>query len=390
MNTKRVVAVFTTTRAEFGLLFPLLMEMGREEKLEYRLFVGGAHLSTAQGHTIDEIYESGIEPTATFKFIEPGNDPAHMAANLARALSSVNRIFEEHEFDLICFVGDRYEQMAVVMNAILYHKPIMHIHGGEKSEGAIDEQLRHMYTKASHLHFAACQEYADNIIRMGENPDHVFNVGALGIDNILNTKLLSKDEIFSELKLDPGIPTTLLTYHPSGAISESLLREHMDMIFETLINRGIQIVVTSPNVESGSEIVLQSILHWTASKQNIIYKDSLGFLRYLSLVKSCAFVIGNSSSGIIEVPYFRIPTINIGDRQKGRIRHPSVLDCIHEPSDIGVAVDKAMSKIFIDSLTNMEYQFGDGSAAARIVKQLKKIEINSGLVNKSLNFPGEK
>ncbi len=388
-NNPRVLAVFTTTRAEFGLLYPLLIALDSESSLEYILFVGGAHLSQAHGQTIDEIQDLGIKISATFDFVKPGNTPWDMAANLTRATAAVSQVFESYEFDMVCFIGDRYEQMAVVMNAILFRKPLIHIHGGEKSEGAIDEQLRHMYTKASHLHFAACQEYADNIVRMGELKENVFNVGALGIDNILKTQLIAKEALFEDLKLNQKKPTALMTYHPSGENSIGSIRSQVDLIFETLGKFDLQVLVTGPNIEAGGEEVLSSILHWSTHHNHVVYVNSLGFQRYLSLVKQVKFVIGNSSSGIIEVPFFRIPTINIGDRQKGRIRHLSILDCEHTESDISRAIETALSKKFIDSLAKMEYQFGDGFAAKRIVDGIVKRNNTNKLLMKSLSFPGD-
>ena len=388
-SNTRIIAVFTTTRAEFGLLYPLLIALDSESSLEYKLFVGGAHLSHEHGKTIDEIQDLGIKISSTFDFVMPGNTPGDMAANLTRATAAVNQVFESHEFDMVCFVGDRYEQMAVVMNAILYRKPIVHIHGGEKSEGAIDEQLRHMYTKASHLHFATCQEYADNIVRMGELKENVFNVGALGIDNILNTQLIAKEALFEDLKLNQKKHTVLMTYHPSGENSIGSIQSQVDLIFETLGKFDLQVLVTGPNIEAGGEEVLSSILHWSTHHKHVVYVNSLGFQRYLSLVKQVKFVIGNSSSGIIEVPFFRIPTINIGDRQKGRIRHLSILDCEHTESGISRAIETALSKKFIDSLAKMEYQFGNGSAAQRIVKSIAKRNNTKKLLVKRLSFPGE-
>lgn len=386
---KRTLGIFTTTRAEFGLLHPLMEAIKADRRLDFRLFAGGAHLSRQHGHTVDEIHQSGIHPAALFDFVKGGDSRRNIAASLARATESLINIFETEPFDYVCFIGDRYEMMAVVMNAIIYRKPIIHIHGGERSEGAIDEQLRHMYTKASHLHFAACETYAKNIIRMGESAERVFNSGALGIDNIVNLPLLEKREIFETLELDKNRETVLLTYHPGLLYSGNDSGGEMETILKALDDHPLQVVITAPNIEHGSDSILKTIILWCESHADFSFHKSLGFKRYLSLVRQCSFVIGNSSSGIIEVPFFRIPTINIGSRQQGRIRHESVIDCPLTREAINECITLALSASFRAQIKQMQYIFGDGAAAKNIVNVIGGISKPDSLLEKRLTFPIE-
>jgi GDP/UDP-N,N'-diacetylbacillosamine 2-epimerase (hydrolysing) len=385
---KKIIAIFTTTRAEFGLLSALIGEINNSDKLESILFVGGAHLAVETGKTICEINEAGFKITATFDYLLNSDSELSVSKSLGIAVLELSRIFNEFQFDMVCVLGDRYELMAIVSNAIIFRKPIIHIHGGEKTEGAIDEQIRHMITKAAHIHFASCEEYAQNIIKMGEAQWRVFNTGALTIDNILTIKRKTRSDLFTDLKLDEKKDTVLLTYHPVTLEMNISSLKQITNIFEALNNYGFQVVVTAPNFDNDREQIIEFIMNQVKQNKNYHYFDNLGFMNYLNLIPECKFVIGNSSSGIIEVPYFKIPTINIGDRQKGRIMHESIINTTDYSIDsICSAINKATDHSFNAGLQTMLYKFGNGTAADKMVDILTKLTIDSKLLQKQLIFP---
>lgn len=383
----KTIGIFTTTRAEFGLFMPLLREIENSDELDYKLFVGGAHLAAEYGKTIHEIEKTSFQITKTFDYLLNQDGAKSLAESTALESSQLVEIFSKDEFDLTCLLGDRIELLPIVMNSIIFKKPIVHIHGGEKSEGASDEQIRHMVTKAAHLHFVSCEEYGENIRKMGEAARRIHNVGALAVDNILNAEKKPIEEIFTELNLDPSLPTALLTYHPVSLESRISVDKQIENIFGALENEKFQLVITEPGVESGRSAVMGIIKEEISKHKNYHLFTSLGMNKYLRLLPHCEFVIGNSSSGLIEVPYFRIPTINIGDRQKGRIRHQSVIDTDYSVDSIIAAVQTAQSEHFRNKLDSMQLYFGNGHAAEKIVEILSSLQINQEFLRKSLKFP---
>jgi len=380
------IAIFTTSRAEFGLFSSLLKAIENSHDVDYVLFVGGSHLANKYGNTINEI-KNNFQIAETFDFFLNKNSKYSLTKALGIETSELANIFRNFDFDYCCVLGDRFELLPIINTAIIFQKPIIHLHGGEKSEGAIDEQVRHMITKAAHIHFVACEKYAENIRKMGEQEWRIFNVGALGIDNIVNSKKIPKVELFKQLKLYENRRTVLMTYHPVTLEYKISPFEQIKNVFSALSKFNFQIIVTGPNVEVGRDIIM-SFINGQIRKNNYIhYFDSLGIIRYHSLIPYCEFVIGNSSSGILEVPFFRKPTINIGDRQKGRLRHKSIIDTKYSEEAIILGINEALSEGFQESIKNMEYKFGDGHAAERIVEILKDIDIDEKLMQKELDFP---
>jgi UDP-hydrolysing UDP-N-acetyl-D-glucosamine 2-epimerase len=380
------IAIFTSTRAEFGILSPFIQALDNNTTIEKLLFVGGAHLSKTHGFTIEEIKKQNIAITDTFDYISQRTSPFEILNSLAKETNELAKLFEKYEFDAVCVLGDRYELLPIVQAAILYRKIIIHIHGGEKSEGAIDEQIRHMITKAAHIHFAACDEYAQNIKRMGESSWRVFNTGALAVDNMLNLKEIPKETLYKDLGLDTNKDLILLTYHPVTLEKELSPVDQMQNIFKALESFDGQVLITAPNMEVKREEILLEILLEVQNHSNYHFIESLGSLRYLNLIKHCKFVIGNSSSGIIEVPFFKIPTINIGDRQKGRIRHSSIIDTDYTIDSIQKGIKKALTINFFSSLHEMKYTFGNGNTAKKMVKILESIPMDKKLLQKQLDF----
>ena len=380
------IGIFTTTRAEFGIFSALIRELECNSSIKYFLFVGGSHLVKEFGETINEI-KNKFNITKTFDFFLKEDSKYSLTKSLGIETVKLAKLFRNHDFEFCCVLGDRFELLPIVTTAIIYNKPIIHIHGGEESQGAIDEQIRHMITKAAHIHFVSCKEYAGNIRKMEEQEWRIFNEGALGIDNIVKNKKIPKSDLFKQLKLDKNKQTVLMTYHPVTLEYKISTLEQIKNVFNALSKFNFQIIVTGPNVDVDRDIIMSFINTQAKENKNIHYFDSLGVIRYHSLIPYCEFVIGNSSSGIVEVPFFRKLTINIGDRQKGRLRHPSIIDTEYNEESIISGINKALSKDFQESIKNMEYKFGDGHAAERIVKILKDIKIDEKLMRKKLDFP---
>ncbi len=380
------IAIFTTTRAEFGILKPLISELNNDNSTEVLLFVGGTHLVNEHGYTVNEIKANNFQINKTFDYLLNEDSPYSLAKPLGIETFELANIFNDFYFDAICILGDRYELLPIVQTAILFRKPIIHLHGGESTEGAIDEQIRHMVTKSAHLHFVACTDYAQNIIKMGEETFRVHNTGALSVDNMSLQKRKTKEQLFSELKLDPKKKTILMTYHPVTLETEMSPKDQIVNIFSALKEYDFQLVITAPNMDSDRNEIFEIIQHNVTENSNYKYIESLGVENFHNLVTYSEFIIGNSSSGIVEVPFFKKPTINIGDRQKGRIRHKSILDTDYSVSSIKEGIKKALSTAFLNEISIMKYKFGEGETAKKMVSIIKLTNFDNKLLRKKLSF----
>ena len=380
----KTLAIFSTTRAEYGIFKPLLKELTKQKNINTLLFVGGTHLSDKYGKTIEEITNDNFSITDTFDYLL--NDDTEFTITKSMGIESFElaRIFRQYKFDAICILGDRYELLPIVTTAIIFRKAIIHIHGGEKTEGAIDEQIRHMITKAAHLHFAACKEYAKNIIKLGEEKNRVFNTGALAVDNMKRLKSIKKEKIFKKLKIDTKQPTIIVTFHPTTLRTKISTQQQITNLFAALHQFNYQVIITAPNIDNNREIIEKIIQRETKRNKNYHYIKSLGEKNFHALLKHCEFIIGNSSSGIIEAPYYKIPSINIGDRQKGRIRHKSIIDTNYDIIAIKKAIKKASSRKFRKQIENMTYKFGEGNTAKKMVEIIKKINFDEKFLTKKL------
>jgi GDP/UDP-N,N'-diacetylbacillosamine 2-epimerase (hydrolysing) len=383
---KKIIAIFSTSRSDFGLLSSFLRALQASQLLHPLLFVGGTHLSKNHGQTISEIEEFGFEIAGKFDYLRDGDDRDCLSHGFADAVHCVADIFKGHQFDYACVLGDRYEILSIVINAILYTKPIIHLNGGEVTEGAIDEVVRSMTTKAAHLHFVACEKYADNVRRMGEEEWRIHNTGTLTVDGIRTIEKMEKVALFEKLNLDPAKETILMTYHPVTQEASISHEKQIKNLLKALKNYNFQLVITVSNTDYGWSEIQNVFDDEISSNKNITMVKSLGIKRYYNLVPYCKFVIGNSSSGIIGVPFFSIPTINIGSRQKGRLRHPSIIDVDYSTSSINIGIQKALSKNFRENLKNMEYKFGDGHSAERMVKIIEETRIDQKLMLKQGAF----
>jgi len=382
---KKTIAFFTTSRAEFGQIISLILKIKEQSDLDYMLFVGGTHLAPEYGQTIKEIESYDIKVTDTFDFLLNSSDEKSLTISTGLATQELASIFSNYNFDFALLLGDRFEMLSVVTAIILFRKPLIHISGGEVSEGALDNQVRHMITKSAHIHFAACEEYADNIRNMGEENWRVFNHGALAIDALVETPLILKPDLFKDLDLDPSKETVMLTYHPV-TLSNMEVKTQISNLFKALESFNFQVVVTAPNMDIDRDEIYNLVKGKTLSNPNYRFFDSLGTLRYTSLIPHCKLVVGNSSSGMVQVPFFKVPTINVGDRQKGRLKHDSVVDTTNDVEDIVSGIQKAIAPEFIKGTLNCKFKYGSGNVAIKMIDTIRSIKVNEELLQKKLSF----
>ncbi len=331
----RKIAVFTATRAEYGLLRPLLFRLQESDTIQLQIIVSGTHLSHAHGYTLHEIEKDGFMPTAYVELNFSCEDTKSLCSIAGEALSCMGHTLTQLNPDMLVLLGDRYECLAAATAATLCSIPIVHIHGGEITEGAIDDCFRHAITKMAHLHFTSCDGYRKRVIQLGEQPERVWNVGALGVENALHLPLLSRDEVYTFLGLPQNTPYFLCTFHPvtlEAGEEESQLQEVINALDQF---PEYYVIFTGANADLGGNAI-NKLLHQyqTAQPQRVQVHQSLGVLRYLSAAKYASCVVGNSSSGILEIPSLATPVVNIGDRQKGRIASDAVLHCPPLSSDI--------------------------------------------------------
>lgn len=369
----RKICVITTNRAEYGLLYWLMKGISSYPGFQLQVVVTGAHLSPEFGSTIDRIREDGFKVDRSFDLELFGDKVLDITHSLALAIEGFGASFQTLKPDLIVILGDRFEILGAATAALIANIPVAHLHGGELSEGAIDDAIRHSVTKLSHLHFAAAEPYRNRIIQMGEQPDRVFQVGGLGIDNINKISLLSRVELEKSIGFNLNKHNLLITYHPEtldpGKAGEqvAVLLTALDRLPDT------HLIFTMPNADTGHRIIVDKIQAFVLSRENrSILIPSMGQLNYLSTMKLVDAVVGNSSSGIIEAPSFRIGTINIGKRQDGRLRAGSVIDCEPTEAAIAKAFTKLYSPAFQKKLKTVENPYGTGGATEKIISVLKK------------------
>jgi len=370
----RKICVVTGTRAEYGLFYPILKKIQDSSKLQLQLIATTAHLSSEFGLTYQQIEEDGffIDEKVDNLYKSDGKSSIAKSTGLATILLSDS--FDKLLPDIVLLLGDRYETHAAATTALLMNIPIAHIHGGEVTEGSIDEQLRHSITKMSYLHFCSTEQYCKRVIQMGENPSRVINSGAPGIDNILNLKLLSKDKLEKELDWKFSSKIALFTYHPV-TIEDRDINRDIKFIFSVLTNLNLNVLFTYANTDFGGKIINRNIEEFCRLNP-IKYKvvKNLGHLRYLSAMKHVDLLIGNTSSGIIEAASFVKPVVNIGNRQQGRLRGKNVIDCGLD--DLESSIRLATSDNFKKNIRNIENLYGIGKASDIIVKELVEHKIS--------------
>lgn len=378
MTSRSRLCVVTGTRAEYGLLKWLMREVQASRHLELSTVVGGMHLSAEFGHTWKEIEADGFRIDDRLDYLLGSDTSTGVTKSLGLAVIGFADVFARQKPDAVVLLGDRFEALAAAQSALLANIPLVHIHGGEATEGAVDESIRHAITKMSQLHFVATAEYRRRVIQLGENPEHVSVTGALGIDGILKSKLMSQDELEANLGFSLGKAYFLVTYHPETLAGEGAAW-NMDNLFRALDHfPDRQVLVTYPNADQGGrELIAQLEAYAARQPERVHVVKSLGAHRYWSALSHCGLVVGNSSSGIIEAPSFSKCTINIGDRQRGRVRAASVIDCVMDANAISEAIVRAGESDFAAELEQVRNPYGQGDAASRMLAILERTEFGA-------------
>ena len=374
----RKICVITGTRAEFGLLRPLIALIAKDEELQLQLIATGMHLSPEFGYTLDEIIAAGFVVDKKVECLLSSDTAVGVSKTIALAISGFADAFEALQPDLVLVLGDRTEILGAVIAAGIANIPIAHLHGGETTEGAYDEAIRHSITKFSHLHFTSTEAYRKRVIQLGEQPEMVFNVGAIGLDAVKKLKLLNKEEFENSIGFKLKKRNVLITYHPVTLEKEAPIEtfENILTALDELTDTGL--IFTHANSDKNGRVINKMITEYVDThKEKAVAFKSLGQLRYLSALQFVDFVIGNSSSGILEVPAFCIPTINIGDRQKGRICNESVINSNNSLEDIEKSITFALDKQFRETIQQQEMLYGNGTAAEKILKVIKEHTIIS-------------
>ena len=375
------IAIVTATRAEFGLLMPVIQELRRYEndELKVELIVTGTHLENAYGYTIDEIEANGIRIDVTVQISVNSNSAIDISANQADALVKFTEVFTDKKYDGIVILGDRYEMLAIAIAAGNTHTPIFHLCGGDTTEGAIDEWIRHSISKMSYLHFVSNSESYARVVQLGEHPDRIFNYGSTSIDNILKVANMEKRDALKSIGLE-DCSYAVCTYHPVTMEEDDVGYYVRQFLSAIEAFPEIEFIVTKSNADQGGEKINRILDEAERHIANLHVFSSLGVVRYLSLMRNARFVLGNSSSGIIETPAFKIPTVNIGDRQKGRLQSESILNCGPDDKSIIDAIDKALSDEFRAICQTATCPYGNGNAAeqiaAKIVETVLECKIN--------------
>jgi len=364
---RRSILVVTGSRAEYGSQAGLVRMISEDPGLELQLVVTGSHLSVTHGFTVLEIEGDGVPISARVDLGQDGDGPDDVARAIATGVSGFSTVFHKMKPDMVVVFGDRFEMLCPALAALPMGVPLAHIAGGQLSEGTMDDAIRHSLTKLSHIHFTSTDTYAKRIVQLGEDPARVFVVGSTGIDSILNEPLLSRDEFEAATGIVLKHPSLMATFHPA-TFDEVQPRQQLEEFLAVLDARpDLQIIFTMPNTDPNNRAIREGIMTYVhKNSDRASAHESLGRQLYHTALSIVDGVVGNSSSGLIEAPSFRIGTVNIGDRQRGRIRPGSVIDCGAERGAIGVAIDRILSSEFRDSIQNMANPFGDGHASKRI------------------------
>jgi len=379
---KRKVCIVTGSRAEYGLLYWLMKEILGDPDLELQIIATCMHLSPEFGLTYQLIENDGFHINRKVEMLLSSDTPIGISKSMGLGMIGFGEAYAELRPNIVVLLGDRFETLCAAIAACVARIPIVHLHGGETTQGAIDEAFRHSITKMSHLHFAATDEYRKRVIQLGENPKRVFNVGGLGIDSIKKLKLLSREEFEDSIGFKLGHKNLLITLHPvtlEHASAKEQFQNLLDAIDEL---QDTKFIFTKPNADTEGRIIIQMIDEYVSknSHKSIAF-ISLGQLRYLSALQFVDGVVGNSSSGLAEAPTFKIGTINIGDRQKGRVKAASVIDCEPKKESILMSLKKLYSKEFQKKLKDVKNPYGDGGAAIKIKEVIKEKDL-SGILKK--------
>lgn len=371
----RKICFVTGTRAEYGLLSRLMRLVKEDKDLQLQVIATNMHLMPEYGETYKEIEKDGFTIDKKVYMHKPSDDAHGIISSMAEEMQGMNDALSELKPDILVLLGDRYEILVAAQVALIHRIPIAHIHGGEVTEGAFDDAIRHSVTKMSSLHFTSCEEYRHRVIQMGEQPSRVFDVGSLGVENIKAVPLMPKDELEASLDFKIDTQTILVTYHPVtlGGDPAKDIREFLDALDQF---KDLKVIFTMPNSDTGRDAIALAVENYVEKHSNIAKAyTSLGLRRYLSTLQFVKAAVGNSSSGIIEVPSFGIPTLNIGDRQKGRLASKSVVNCGTSKDEVIVGLKLCLSEEMQKAAKTYENPYAKPDTANLIYQELKNVEL---------------
>ncbi len=370
------IVILTATRAEYGLLKAVMTGLLADPFYDIRIAVTGMHLSPEFGMTVKEIESDGLPIDKKIEIVLSSDTPVALSKSMGLAMISFSEYFEECKPDALMALGDRYETLAVCCAAMNARIPIFHLYGGEATEGLIDEAIRHSITKMSYLHFTSTETYRKRVIQMGEDPARVFHVGAMGVENALNVDKMSVAELEDSLGFKLGKNYAVGTFHPVTLESATAQTQTMSLLSALDRHSGLTYLFTKANSDTDGRIINTLLEEYSRTHENLHVVDSIGMKRYLNAIRNARFVIGNSSSGLVEAPSFHIPTINIGDRQLGRISGETVIDCEPNTESIRCAIDTVLSSEFRDKIQEARNPYGDGNASEKIMAVIKDFFTN--------------
>jgi|SRR3989338_1579031 len=383
----RKICVVTGTRAEYGLLRWVMEGIREAPGLALQLVVTGMHLSPEFGFTFQEIEKDGFHIDHKVDISLDSDSPAGIAKSMGLGLIGFGEALQQLKPDIMLVLGDRFEIFSAVAAAMIARIPVAHLHGGEATEGLIDEPIRHSITKMSHLHFVAAKEYRDRVIQLGENPENVYLVGALGLDNVQRLELLDRPALEVMLEFRFGLRNLLVTFHPVTLEQATSAHQMTELLAALDTLQDTNFIFTKPNADTEGRILFEMIDHFVATHKNARAYTSLGQVRYLSCLRYVDGVIGNSSSGLIEVPSFGKGTINIGDRQRGRLKATSVIDCIPDRKAILKALQRLYSSVFQKTLSSTRNPYGMAGASKRVVGVLASVNLDNMIKKRFFDLP---
>lgn len=374
MIDSKKIFIFTSTRADYGIQRWIIKELQNYSNFDMFVIVGGTHLSEQYGYTIEEISKDDVKNIIKLPFLSDSLNASSLIASVGNGLTQVSEIFAKYEPDMIILFGDRYELFIGAIAALLYNSIIIHVAGGEITEGALDEQVRHAITKMAHIHMPTTELFAENISKMGEEDWRIHIVGAPGLENIKKLELYKEEEILKLTGIDVNKNTIICTYHPVTLEGEDSVKWQIKNLLETLSKFDFQIVFTRPNAEVGSDGIVNMIKEFVDNNPKAYFFNSLGTELYLSFLKYAKAVVGNSSSGIIEASSFSIPTVNIGNRQEGRLQPESVIQTGYSINQIYKGIEKALYDTeFLKKIKNIKNPYGNGKASKYVTKAMEEI-----------------
>ena len=380
----RTIGVVSVGRSDYGIYLPILRAIEADPSLRLHLIISGMHLSPEFGLTANIIESDGFEIGERVEMLLSSDTPQAISKSMGLGLIGFAQAYARLRPDILLVLGDRFEMHAAALAALPFKIPIAHIHGGEVTEGAIDDALRHSITKLSHLHFVSTQEYARRIEQLGEEPWRIMVSGAPSLDNLHQLELLSKDALAAKFALRLAPPPLLVTFHPVTLEYEETEWQISELL-AALDASQMPVVFTMPNADTSGRVIIRMIEHFVETHESAQIADNLGTQAYFSMMSLAAAMVGNSSSGIIEAASFKLPVVNIGTRQQGRVQPANVIDVGYQREAILKGIRKALQPAFRESLRNLVNPYGEGNAAVKIVEHLREVVLDGRLVTKKFH-----